>query len=117
MTVDRHAAGRAAEQLVAAFLETRGLVILERNFRCRAGEVDLIARDGGTLVFVEVRLRAGGTFGGAAASVDARKQAKVLRAARYYLANRPEQPCRCDVVALDRLDADRIEWIRDAFSA
>jgi putative endonuclease len=117
MTADRHAAGRAAEQLAARYLEARGLVILERNFRCRAGEVDLIARDGGTLVFVEVRLRAGRAFGGAVASVDARKQAKVIRAARYYLATRPEQPCRCDVVALDRLAAERIEWIRDAFSA
>lgn len=117
MSDARRDAGRAAERLAAQFLEARGLVILERNFRCRTGEVDLIARDGGTIVFVEVRLRAGHAFGGAAASVDARKQAKVLRAARYYLAGKPEQPCRCDVVALDRLAADRIEWIRDAFSA
>lgn len=117
MTPDRRAAGQAAERLAAEFLEARGLEILERNFRCRAGEVDLIARDGRTVVFVEVRLRASAAFGGAAASVDARKQAKVLRAARHYLAGKPEQPCRCDVVALDRLDADRIEWIRDAFAA
>jgi len=117
MTVDRRAAGRAAEQLAARFLEARGLVIVERNYRCRAGEVDLVARDGDTLVFVEVRLRGGRAFGGAAASVDARKQAKVIRAAQYYLANRPDQPCRCDVVALDQLAADRIEWIRDAFAA
>jgi len=117
MNLDRRDAGRAAEQLAAQFLEARGLVILERNFRCRAGEVDLIARDGGTLVFVEVRLRAGRTFGGAAASVDARKQAKVLRAAQYYVAGKPEQPCRCDVVALERLSPEHIEWIRDAFSA
>jgi putative endonuclease len=117
MIRDRQDAGRAAERLAAEFLEAQGLKILERNFRCRAGEVDLIARDGHTIVFVEVRLRAGGAFGGAAASVDARKQAKVLRAARYYLAGKPEQPCRCDVVALDRLAAERIQWIRDAFSA
>ena len=117
MTVDRRAAGRAAEQLAAQFLESRGLVIVERNFRCRAGEVDLVARDGATLVFVEVRLRAGSAFGGAAASVDARKQAKVIRAAQYYLANHPDQPCRCDVVALDRLAVERIEWIRNAFAA
>ena len=117
MSADRGAAGRAAEQLAARFLEGHGLVVLERNFRCRAGEVDLIARDGDTLVFVEVRLRSGSGFGGAAASVDARKQAKVLRAARYYLAGQPEQPCRCDVVALDGLGTARIEWIRDAFSA
>jgi putative endonuclease len=117
MTLDRRSAGRAAERLAAQFLEARGLEILERNFRCRAGEVDLIARDGRTIVFIEVRLRTGNAFGGAAASVDARKQAKVLRAAQYYLAGKPEQPCRCDVVALDRLAADHIKWIRDAFSA
>jgi putative endonuclease len=117
MTIDRRSVGRAAERLAAQFLEARGLKILERNFRCRAGEVDLIVRDGRTIVFVEVRLRAGDAFGGAVASVDARKQAKVLRAARHYLAGKPEQPCRCDVVALDRLAADGIQWIRDAFSA
>ena len=117
MSGGRRDAGRAAEELAAEFLKARGLHILQRNFRCRGGEVDLIARDGGTLVFVEVRLRSGRAFGGAAASVDARKQAKVLRAAQFYLAGKPEQPCRCDVVALDRLAADRIEWIRDAFSA
>ncbi len=117
MTPNRREAGEDAERLAARFLEARGLRILEHNFRCRGGEIDLIAREGDTLVFVEVRLRAGRAFGGAAASVDARKQAKLLRAARYYLAGKPEQPCRCDVVALDRLAADRIEWIRDAFSA
>ena len=117
MSADRGDAGRAAEALAAEFLESRGLRILERNFRCRGGEVDLIARERDTLVFVEVRLRAGRAFGGAAASVDARKQAKVLRAAQFYLSGKPEQPCRCDVVALDRLAAERIEWIRDAFSA
>ena len=117
MTADRRDAGRAAERLAADFLEARGLRILERNFRCRGGEVDLIAREGGTLVFVEVRLRSGRAYGGAAASVDARKQLKLLRAARFYLAGKPEQPCRCDVVALDGLAADRIEWIRDAFAA
>jgi putative endonuclease len=117
MIANRREVGRDAEWLASRFLEARGLQILERNFRCRGGEVDLIAREGGTLVFVEVRLRSGRAFGGAAASVDARKQAKLLRAARYYLAGKPEQPCRCDVVALDRLAADGIEWIRDAFSA
>jgi len=110
------AAGRAAEALAARFLEDRGVRVIERNYRCRRGEIDLIARDGATLVFVEVRLRTGDRFGGAAASIDARKRARVLSAARQYLASRPETPCRCDVVVLDRLDAARVEWIRDAFS-
>ncbi len=113
---DRATAGRAAEALAARFLEGHGLRVVERNYRCRRGEIDLIARDGATLVFVEVRLRTGERFGGAAASVDARKRARVLAAARHYLARRPDTPCRCDVVLLDRLDAERVEWIRDAFS-
>jgi putative endonuclease len=113
---DRAAAGRAAETLAARFLEARGLHVIKRNYRCRRGEIDIVARDGATLVFVEVRLRTAERFGGAAASIDARKRARVLAAARDYLARRPETPCRCDVVLLDRLDADRVKWIRDAFS-
>jgi len=113
---DRSATGRAAEALAARYLEARGLRVIERNYRCRRGEVDLIARDGAALVFVEVRLRTGARFGGAAASIDARKRARVLAAARHYLAGRPDTPCRCDVVLLDRLDAESVEWIRDAFS-
>jgi putative endonuclease len=109
--------GAAAEDLAAGFLSRRGLAILERNYRCRGGEIDLVARDGKTLVFVEVRYRRSRRFGGAAASVDARKQARILLAARHYLATHGEVPCRCDVVALDALDPARIEWIRDAFGA
>lgn len=112
----RTLAGRAAEGLAARFLESRGLEIVARNYRCRRGEIDLVAREGRTLVFVEVRLRTGARYGGAAASIDARKRARVLAAARHYLARAPDAPCRCDVVLLDRLDPERIEWIRDAFS-
>ena len=108
-------AGAAAEDLAAAFLRRRGLTIVERNFRCRGGEIDLVARDGAALVFVEVRLRRSGSHGGAAASVDAAKQRRVLRAARLYLAGRGDVACRCDVVLLDALDPARVEWIRDAF--
>jgi putative endonuclease len=109
--------GAAAEDLAAAFLARHGLAILERNYRCRGGEIDLVAREGTTLVFVEVRYRRSRAFGGAGASVDARKQARILLAARHYLAGRGDVPCRCDVVALDALDPGRIEWIRDAFGA
>ena len=116
MTAGRQAAGSAAEDLAARHLERHGLAIVERNWRCRAGEIDLVARDGATLVFVEVRLRTSAAFGGAAASVDAPKQRRILQAARLYLAGRADVPCRCDVVVLDRLDPARVEWIRDAFS-
>ena len=117
MSTARSRDGAAAEDLAAGFLARHGLVILERNYRCRGGEIDLVAREGTTLVFVEVRYRRSGAFGGAAASVDARKQARILLAARHYLAGRADVPCRCDVVALDALDPGRIEWIRDAFGA
>lgn len=115
MSTQRQRDGGAAEEIAARHLARHGLVILDRNYRCRGGEIDLVARDGETLVFVEVRLRRSQRFGGAGASVDARKQARVLVAARHYLAGRGERPCRCDVVALDALDPARIEWIRDAF--
>jgi putative endonuclease len=114
----RHAAGARAEALAAAYLEARGCAVLERNFRCRTGEIDLIARDGDTLVFVEVRLRRRVDYGGAAASIDARKQGKLLAAAAYYLARHARPPpCRFDAVLLDALDPPRIEWLRDAFGA
>ena len=117
MTTGRQLAGAAAEDLAAGYLEAQGLVIVDRNWRCRAGEIDLVARDGATLVFVEVRLRTSAAFGGAAASVDAHKQRRILQAARLYLSGRADTPCRCDVVVLDRLDPARVEWIRDAFQA
>jgi putative endonuclease len=107
--------GGAAEAIAAAHLVRHGLAIVARNYRCRGGEIDLVARDGATLVFVEVRLRRSQRFGGAGASVDARKQARVLAAARHYLAGRGDVQCRCDVVTLDALDPARVEWIRDAF--
>jgi len=115
MTPGAHATGVAAEALAARFLERQGLAIVDRNYRCRAGEIDLVARDGPTLVFVEVRLRQSEAFGGARASVDAAKRRRILRAAKHYLAGRSDQPCRCDVVLLDRLDPARVEWLRDAF--
>jgi putative endonuclease len=117
MRTDRQRIGAAAEDLAASYLERQGLSIVERNYRCRGGEIDLIARDGETLVFVEVRLRGSAAYGGAAASIDAHKQRRVLHAARHYLARRGEQSCRCDAVLLDRLDGEAIEWIRNAFES
>jgi putative endonuclease len=111
-------AGARAEALAADYLEARGLAIIERNFRRRCGEIDLVARDGTTLVFVEVRLRRGQAFGGAAASITATKRARLLRAAGLYLARLRTTPdCRIDAVLLDALDTDRIEWLQDVISA
>jgi putative endonuclease len=109
--------GADAEALAARFLIERKLRIIDRNYRCRGGEIDLIAEDGSTLVFVEVRLRRDDRFGGAAASVTRRKQQRVILAARHYLGSRSARACRFDVIALDGLDPQSLQWIRDAFSA
>jgi len=107
--------GRHAENLAAAFLQQRGLKLVERNYRCRFGEIDLVARDGKTLVFVEVRMRTSDRFGGAAASITAAKRAKLLRAARHYLAGTARAPaCRFDALLVDGAD-NSIEWLKDAF--
>ena len=107
--------GRHAESLAAAFLQQRGLELVERNYRCRFGEIDLIARDGKTLVFVEVRMRASNGFGGAAASITAAKRGKLLRAARHYLARAARAPaCRFDALLVNGAD-DSIEWLKNAF--
>lgn len=93
-------------------LVARGLRIVERNFRVRGGEIDIVCRDGATTVFVEVRLRTRGDFGGAAASITPAKQARLILAARHWLARHGESPCRFDAVLSD---GEKLEWIRDAF--
>ena len=110
--------GALAEQAAERFLTKQGLELLARNFRCRHGEIDLVMQDGGTLVFVEVRLRTRGDFGGAAASIDPHKQRKLILTAQHYLARLPQTPpCRFDAVLL-RLDGENgMEWLKDAFSA
>ncbi|MGP1680581.1 MAG: YraN family protein [Burkholderiales bacterium] len=115
MTRRANAGGRLAEALAADYLRVRGLRLIERNYGCRLGEIDLILTDGPVLVFVEVRLRSNPGYGGAAASITAAKRQRILRAARHYLSGKPERPCRFDVVLLDALAANRIEWIKDAF--
>ncbi len=115
MTRQAKADGKLAEALVADYLQVRGLRLIERNYSCRLGEIDLILADGPVLVFVEVRLRRNPGYGGAAASITAIKRQRILRAARHYLSGKPEPACRFDVVLLDALAADRIEWIKDAF--
>jgi putative endonuclease len=112
----RAVAGAHAEALAAQFLAHHGLAIVERNWRRRCGELDLVARDGDTLVFVEVRLRRGRDFGGAAASITAAKRVRLVNAANLYLARLSRTPpCRFDAVLLDALDPARIEWLRDIF--
>jgi putative endonuclease len=114
--------GSAAEGLAAAYLETRGLVVLARNVRCKGGELDLVCRDGDILVMVEVRQRRRRDFGGALASVTRHKQRKIIRAARFFLqrhAKWRDHLLRFDVVGLEGLPerAHDLEWVKDAFRA
>ena len=112
-------AGRQAEDLAARFLEKKKLRIIARNYRCRGGEIDLICRNGRTLVFVEVRLRRNSAFGGAAESITNSKQRRIILAAQHYLAANVKTECACrfDCILLDGRTEDHIEWIRDAFTA
>jgi len=114
----RSSRGAQAEQLAAQFLQRHGLKLLQQNYRCRYGEIDLILQDGDVLVFAEVRLRSRGDFGGAAASINASKQAKLIRTAQHYLATLTRiPPCRFDAVLLQAADGSNIEWLRNAFGA
>jgi putative endonuclease len=107
--------GLAAEKLAAQFLQQNGLRLLESNFRCRFGEIDLILQDSEVIVFVEVRLRSSPNFGGAAASITSSKQAKIARAAQIYLQQHNSRaPCRFDVILLESL-ASTPQWIKNAF--
>lgn len=114
--------GQAGEQLAREYLNSQGLALVTTNYRCRRGEIDIIVRDGDTLVFVEVRLRSNPRFAGAADSVDARKQRRLIAAAEHYLLHQHGDnppPCRFDVIALtpatEQPAGYRIEWLQDAF--
>jgi len=107
--------GAQAEALACTYLERAGLKLITRNYRCQQGEIDLVMGDHDTLVFVEVRFRRSDAFGTPAETVDRRKQARLLAAARHYLlTQRSDRACRFDVVAVRGHDTS-IEWLRDAF--
>ena len=116
------ARGDAAEDRALAWLQARGLVLVQRNYQvargpsARGGEIDLVMRErDGTLVFVEVRARADSAHGGAAASVGGAKRQRLLRAAQHYLmALAVAPPCRFDVLAID---GSGIDWLQGAFDA
>lgn len=106
------------EQLAEQFLQQQGLQSLTNNFRCKLGEIDLIMRDGATLVFIEVKYRASNTFGGAMAAVSQRQQQKLLRTAQLYLQRSNYQgPCRFDVVAISGHDPYDFNWMKSAIQA
>jgi putative endonuclease len=118
----RPASGRHWEAVAADHLEDHGLVVLARGYRCRLGEIDLVCRDGRLLVMVEVRARAAGAVCTAAASIDAHKRHRIVRATRHFLMRHPEwrhAAIRFDVVAFDAIDTTdtKLAWIRNAFDA
>lgn len=111
----RQLEGDAAENRALYHLKQQGLTLVERNFQCKGGEIDLIMREREILVFVEVRKRADARHGGAAASITARKQARLIVAAQVFLQQCRQLPeCRFDVIAIDGAD---LAWLRNAFDA
>ena len=121
-TESRLQRGTASEQLAADYLQAQGLVVLARNVRCRAGELDLVCLDSGVLAIVEVRQRVRIDFGGALASVTWRKQRKLIRATQFLLKRQAEwrrYAMRFDVLAVEGAPdrAHRVVWIKDAFRA
>ena len=110
--------GADAETQALKHLQRHGLKPLARNWRCRGGELDLVMRDGDTVVVAEVRQRSSEAFGGALASVDARKRGRIMLATQMFLSEHPqyaEAPLRFDVLALDA--AGKIDWRRAAFDS
>lgn len=115
MTVERQALGSTGEDLAAADLERRGYAVLERRYRTRHGEIDIVARDGDTLVFVEVKVKVTGEYGTAAEAVTRWKQRRVASMAAEYLSRHglSDVGCRFDVVAID---GGVLTLLRDAFT-
>lgn len=110
----RSAIGQAKEALAGQFLQAQGLVLVQRNYRCRAGEVDLIMRERDLVVFVEVRFRRSNTHGSPGETLTLTKQQRIIRAAAQYLQRfAVPPPCRFDLVAIGA--NDRIDWVSDAF--
>ncbi len=113
--MNKRSLGADYEEMAARFLEENGMRILERNFRSRTGEIDMIAKDGRFLVFVEVKYRADCGMGSPLEAVDARKQKKIIQTAQYYLLKNgcgTDTPCRFDVVGIVGTD---ITHIKNAF--
>ena len=119
MSQKRMAFGKTGEDLACCELERRGYAIIARRHRCRTGELDIIARDGPTLVFVEVKARDGHAFGDAAEAVTWQKQQRIVRLASEYMMRHhfSDSPCRFDVVSI-QFDDGRpvIEVFQNAFS-
>ena len=116
MKMNENNAGLDAELIAATFLANHGLQLIVQNYHCRFGEIDLIMKEGNSLVFVEVRLRSNKQFGDAAASITPQKQQKLSLTAQHYLQKTNDKnACRFDVIVMQKADINAIEWIKNAF--
>ncbi len=112
------ALGSEAESLACQYLQQRGLRLVDKNYSCHGGEIDLIMRDGEYLVFVEVRLRHNEDYGHSLETISASKQKRIIRTALTYLQETEQmdtQDCRFDAIGIS--DKDEIIWLQDAFQA
>ncbi len=109
--------GQWAEELAHIYLCKQGLQPVTRNYRCKAGEIDLIMLDKKTLVFIEVRYRKSKRYGGSVESIDINKQQRIMTTATRYLQSKKlDQQCRFDVVLIDGMvEKPKLNWIKDAF--
>jgi putative endonuclease len=107
--------GLLAERLALRFLSKQGLKLIDQNYHCRGGEIDLIMQDGDTLVFVEVRYRKSNAFGSAVETVNYTKQQRIIHTAQHYIQAKQKYSfnCRFDIVGIN--DNNQIEWLKDAF--
>ncbi len=120
MSSSRLSLGRRGESAVASYLKRKGMSIVKRGYRCRQGEIDIIAREGDVLCFVEVKTRSDSSFGSAAESITSEKMKRISYTALHYLARRKlrDQPVRFDVVLVDTSGPEmEIELIQNAFES
>lgn len=120
MTKEKVSLGKHGEERVLSFLKKKGYRILAQNYRCRAGEIDIIARDGKIIAFVEVKTRTSLRYGSPFLAVDLRKQKKIARTAASYLKEKRAtgRNCRFDVVGITLSEGEEeIELIKDAFQS
>lgn len=120
MKTAKQITGQQAEQAACQYLQSQGLSLVERNYLCPQGEIDLIMNDNNTIVFVEVRFRRNSRYGSGADTVDRRKQGKLLATAAHYLQKNPRAArlaCRFDVISLssNQQGEQQLDWIPDAF--
>ncbi len=112
--------GQHAEDFALAYLQTRNLRLITRNYHCPRGEIDLIMHSGKTLVFIEVRMRSNNRFGSPAETVNYRKQQKLIYTARHFLQYHPQYrnwACRFDILACDKTHGNNVSWITNAIES